>query len=666
MALLKLNQVEFKVIEPNVSIWLSNTELPHFKKKNISFFSSSEFPDEWSESTELYYAFSEDENSFQSTINLEEQRYFLKPYIDYLLNTYFTGQNLITNKSFIDSLEIWLDKGKKGVCHEYDRFSVKVTDIKSISKIRLLITFDKRTLVHGKSLTEYAPQNHYSKYVFGKKIYSINSTPVANPSKSFPVINNILKKELGIPFEGFSRKNTYKEYYQKISEFFDKYLKGKIIGNNIQFYSEGFVDVEQNKIFKTKSVSNYLKFNNGNDYNVHNGLKTYGPYQAPNTDNLRFIFIYTPDQKDYANALYSYLRKGLGGFPGLNDYVKVKFVLANENKIILESDNHIEELKQKLNAYKFEDGIRYFAIYLTKRKRFDQFEDNDEEYYLIKYALLETGILSQFIYFKNINQSNFSYHLPNISVAILAKIGGIPWKLDTLTSDTLVVGFGVKKNEDQTYLGNTLCFRDDGIFFNFEVYQRADLSSLGDALKQSIHKAIDDEHFKPVKLVIHFYKILSEEEAKEIEDILQAFNLNIPYIVLTINETKSKDYLFFDLSYDGIMPVSGTIIETRQYYEYLIANNNRYSETQSYGISKYPFPIKVKINKSKNSTYDVFDKKTLLDQVYSFSRIYWKSISQVSLPVTISYAKIVADLASNFPAHTLPEIKIAHSNLWFL
>lgn len=666
MAILKLNQVEFKIIEPNIPIWLSSTELPTFKKKDRSFFAASDMPNEWNNAAEIFYSFSPNDEAYQSILNLEEKRYFLKPYIDYVLSRYFSNLNLITHKTFIDSLEVWLSNGKKGACHEFDRFSLKVTDARNLSQLKLLLTFDKRTLVFGKSLSEYQPNRVFSKYLFGKQILRLDKTPVTMASKSFPIINNELKKELNIPFEGFSRKNTYKEYFQKISAFFDNYLKGKTIDENIQFYSSGFTDVESNKIFKTKSVANYLKFNNGNDYNVHNGLKTYGPYQVPDTDDFRFIFIYTPDQREYANTLYSYLRKGLGSFPGLYDYVKVKFQLAEENKIVLESESHVEELRTKLNNYPFLPGLKYFAIYLTHNKRFDQAEDNEIEYYLIKYELLSKGILSQFIYFKNIRQNNFAYSLPNIAVAILAKIGGIPWKLDTLTSDTLVIGFGVKKQENQSYLGNTLCFRDDGIFFNFETYQRADLNSLGEALRHSIYKALQDETFKPNKLVIHFYKTLSEDEAKEIEEILQSFNLIIPYVVLTINESKSKDYLFFDVNYEGIMPVSGTIIEIKPFTEYLIANNSRYSESQSYGISKHPFPIKVKINKSKNSTHDVFDRKMLLDQVYSFSRIYWKSISQVSLPVTISYAKIVADLASNFPQHSLPEIKIAHSNLWFL
>ncbi len=230
----------------------------------------------------------------------------------------------------------------------------------------------------------------------------------------------------------------------------------------------------------------------------------------------------------------------------------------------------------------------------------------------------------------------------------------------------MIVGFGVKRIDNDTYLGNTLCFKEDGEFYNFQTYQRANIQTIGEALRDSIHNVIEQEHFNPDKLIIHYYKTLSDEEAEEIENVLKEVNLNIPYIVLTINDAKSKDYLFFDVASKDIMPVSGTIIEIKPKSEYLLANNERHSESQMYSIKKFPFPLKIKVNKPTNTLYDVFDIKDLIDQVYSFSRIYWKSINQVSLPVTIAYSKIVADLAAHFPEHSLPEQKIAHSNLWFL
>ncbi|MBK7667721.1 MAG: hypothetical protein IPJ32_10500 [Sphingobacteriaceae bacterium] len=47
-------------------------------------------------------------------------------------------------------------------------------------------------------------------------------------------------------------------------------------------------------------------------------------------------------------------------------------------------------------------------------------------YYEIKGKFLSKGIPTQFIQDKNIHSGSFHYFLPNISIGILAKLGGIP------------------------------------------------------------------------------------------------------------------------------------------------------------------------------------------------------------------------------------------------
>lgn len=71
------------------------------------------------------------------------------------------------------------------------------------------------------------------------------------------------------------------------------------------------------------------------------------------------------------------------------------------------------------------------------------------------------------------------------------------------------------------------------------------------------------------------------------------FNLNIPYVVLTVTDSKA-DFVFFDTMFDKIMPVCGTIIELKYRCEYLLSNNRRRDEPQLYNIYQHPFPLKIK------------------------------------------------------------------------
>jgi hypothetical protein len=56
--------------------------------------------------------------------------------------------------------------------------------------------------------------------------------------------------------------------------------------------------------------------------------------------------------------------------------------------------------------------------------------------------------------------------------------------------------------------------------------------------------------------------------------------------------------------------------------------------------------------------------KKLIDQVYQFSRMYWKSVSQQNLPVTTKYPEMVAEIYPHFEGGRLYDF--GKKNLWFL
>jgi hypothetical protein len=54
----------------------------------------------------------------------------------------------------------------------------------------------------------------------------------------------------------------------------------------------------------------------------------------------------------------------------------------------------------------------------------------------------------------------------------------------------------------------------------------------------------------------------------------------------------------------------------------------------------------------------------LIDQVYQFSRMYWKSVAQQNLPVTILYPQMVAEMFPYFKTPVLSDF--GKETLWFL
>jgi hypothetical protein len=157
---------------------------------------------------------------------------------------------------------------------------------------------------------------------------------------------------------------------------------------------------------------------------------------------------------------------------------------------------------------------------------------------------------------------------------------------------------------------------------------------------------------------------MSKEEVEPIENGLRELELNIPVFIVSINKTESSDIVAFDLNWKDLMPISGTFIKLG-YNRFLLFNNTRYSETEFNYNDGFSFPIKLKINCSKPELVDNYKTvKELIDQVYQFSRMYWKSVRQQNLPVTIKYPEMVAEMLPYFDGDEIPDY--GKDNLWFL
>lgn len=168
----------------------------------------------------------------------------------------------------------------------------------------------------------------------------------------------------------------------------------------------------------------------------------------------------------------------------------------------------------------------------------------------------------------------------------------------------------------------------------------------------------------PARLIIHFYKTMSEEELQPIQKALADLKLDIPVFILTINKTESEDIVAFDESWSDFMPYSGTYINIGK-RKFLLFNNTRYANLSFKASDGWPFPIKLTIEctdkKQLEESRVILD---LIDQVYQFSRMYWKSVRQQNLPVTIKYPEMVAQIAPHFDGNDIPEF--GKDNLWFL
>jgi hypothetical protein len=121
--------------------------------------------------------------------------------------------------------------------------------------------------------------------------------------------------------------------------------------------------------------------NNKTNFVPYIGLKEYGPLQGLLSEKpVRFIFIFHEEDRDYANKVYSYLKKGYKSFPGLESFVKIKFEIDSERSIRFTEHNPLTQVESAIQHIQFDADNNYAAFYISRIKKDSDNDEEDEVY----------------------------------------------------------------------------------------------------------------------------------------------------------------------------------------------------------------------------------------------------------------------------------------------
>ena len=639
-----------------------------------------DFNEEMQTCDKLYTNFIDTENcDYKASVNFSKNRRLAVHYYSRLIYNYFETVADAVKINFVKDIQIWFKDETKStaVYTSYKRFTIKVQFHKVTESPELLISFDGNTTVYNKSLAElddFPPELiNYVKYKTQVVKYEFAEDAIKQHIEElYPILSNTIRDYLKIARPDFKRGNKYKPYYKNITDFYHNHLNSKEFKEILPISEDGFYKMPNHKVHKTSFNSNKLRFFNNTDIVPHYGMKNIGPYKASPHSNVRFFFIYhKPDRNFAVKTLYKYFTEGYKSpegylyFKPLKTYIKQPFLIDKDTSIAFESpETALREVKQGLLNLEKQPNTKYVAIYVTPIHKTETDEQRKMLYYQVKEELLKHDISSQVIYKDNIGHKDFSFYLPNIAIALLAKIDGIPWRLDRDTKEELIVGVGAftSLNHNIKYVASAFCFNNNGEFKGFDCFKANETELLAGTIGKQILKYVVDNGESAKRLIIHFYKKISNKELEPIKKMLNKLNLTIPVVIVTINKTTSEDNVAFDTSNHNLMPVSGTYLKIG-WDQYLLFNNIRYKASDT--VSDNPFPVKLSFSSTVDNYFD--DRKVveeLIDQVYQFSRMYWKSVKQQNLPVTIKYPEMAAEIFPFFEGDKLPDF--GKNNLWFL
>ena len=317
----------------------------------------------------------------------------------------------------------------------------------------------------------------------------------------------------------------------------------------------------------------------------------------------------------------------------------------------------------------------------------------DSPYLNAKALLLMAGIASQEMRLSKVRQppDALQWILQNVTLALYAKMGGVPWTVDhdLMINDEIVIGIGTAEvsgsrfEPRQRFVGITTVFRGDGNYLLNNISRECPYEEYAETLRGSTLQVLGEIRERngwrsgdTVRIVCHSPKPLRTVEVGKIvggcvKEL--AGDQTIEFAFLTVGS--EHPYTITDRAQPGIeaygttarkgqyAPERGTIVQVGRYQRLLAVNGPQLIKRPGASL---PDPLLVRLHPAS----DFRDLTYLTEQVLKFTSLSWRSTLPVHQPVTIYYSELIATLLARF--RVLPDWSPAMLNTklraskWFL
>ncbi len=701
---LTLNVLNFGHARKALSVYIGKTETAGCVK--LSKYDCESLADSFDNATELFCGFEQETDSSKEitrAVSPEHCRQgeipwslsFLKKYYTHFLTEHFRSKAIPANNNFVSDTEVWIKSTSAYPdCDGYRLFTLRVQFNRVDFKPELLVALGDIRSVYAKPVNDILfseiPENMFKWVLFRNRVYRYDNKPDTarrHLDEVFPCINTDLMRALRINWPAPDKSNRYLKYSHETEEFRKNWLEDTTLCD-FMLIEKNWKQVQPQRL--DLSSMKLLRFGEGVHAEPKYGIRQFGPKELISGETV-FFFITHEDDKALAITINEYLAGKRSEFPGgLGAFLRIKYNTEPNLSIVFSNkDNPLPEIEEKLNKKNehFDPTKQYVAIYLSPHSKWTRNPQHKAIYYRVKELLLTRGIVSQTIeadktwgkerqtiledeLLKAVIKEGFHFSLPNILVAISAKLGATPWCFDTQPSEELVIGISAYKSKDmeRKYIGSTFSFTNEGHFQGFNCFRNNQTNELAGSIALAVKEYCNRKQ-NLSRLVIHFYKRLSWQELKPIEKMLSELRLPVPVIVVSVNKGYSEDIVGFDHRQAHKMPVSGTYLPLEN-DQYLLFNNQFQKGDEKISDREgYPFPLKITFQqflpgKSVNVQTPSSEVEILLTQLCRFSQLYWKSVSRQWLPVTLRYPEMLAQIVPHFKYLDLPDM--GSENLWFL
>lgn len=469
---------------------------------------------------------------------------------------------------------------------------------------------------------------------------------------------------------GRLNEDFYLDHYGKLDEFLQKFYS--VIGS-LTLHDGTCIEVEKKlSVLRSWSLSKRIyRFANGREgKSQFFGLRDYGPLQEA-TPNTRLVFLFAASDRPKSQDLFRALRGDTyPTFPGMRPIFRMEFDRQNVSGLQVDGFEPEGILKaESLLKTKF-GNERVIPIALVPMSKHSS-DTETNAYYRAKHTFLLAGLASQFVDRKRVeDRTSLKWSVSNIGLAIFAKMGGVPWCLKPSTERCLVVGIGqahrVVDRKIERYFAYSVLSDSSGIYESIKVLGTStDPDEYRTSLTRNLREVLLAHREKYSSFVLHLTFSMKKKEIEAIKKLLDELRSESGFthelVALKFND--HNDFIGFSVAHNSRIPAEGLVVPLSR-KDFLLWFSGLDAEDSK--VPKKPErPVHVQVLYPAEPLHDEMLRRLLQDAM-NIAGANWRGFNAKSLPISIYYAKLIADYYAHFREAGLSDLNIEDLSPWFL
>jgi hypothetical protein len=298
-------------------------------------------------------------------------------------------------------------------------------------------------------------------------------------------------------------------------------------------------------------------------------------------------------------------------------------------------------------------------------------EEETRAYFEAKHAFLSRSLPSQFVDRRRLeDRAALQWSISNIGLALFAKMGGVPWRMKPSTERCLIVGIGqahrVVSGRIERYFAYSVLADSSGIYESIRLLGNStDPDEYLSSLTSNLRDVLLSHKEKYSSFVLHLTFSMKKREIDAIKNLLNDLKgdavTNREFVVLKFND--KNDYLGFSADHNSRVPYEGSVLPLSRREFLLWFSGLRTEDSKIPAKPERPVHIKVLYPEEPLTEADL--RRVLQDSV-NIAGANWRGFNAKSMPISVYYAKLVADYFAHFGEYGLPDVSLESMSPWFL